>query len=233
MGFKRVNKIPHSSFLGAMDARIRSQFLACGTRKAWPASATVFAQGEAGQSMLVLSSGRAEISRMSVNGTPVIVGYLGPGDVVGELALLDKSPRSASVVAATPLTGILISFENVEQFLLDHPRVMMSMLIDLAGKLRVANELAESRSLASGGARLARCLLDLTVRWGIEDEPGTIRIQERFSQATLGRLSNLSRENVNRHLSRWEKAGVISRGAGWLTLRDVEFMQHRASDDPA
>lgn len=208
------------SFFAAMDAETRKRFLDYGARKAYPKGKAIFEQGADGASMLVISTGRAEITRVGENGASVVLGQLGPGDVAGELALLDKAPRSASVTAATPITCVLLTFADVESFLLAHPRVMFGLLADLAGKLRAANALAENRALDSGAARLARCLLDLADRWGEEDAAGEIRITEAFSQGALGQMAHLSRENVNRLLRAWEKDGWIAKEGGRLRLVD-------------
>ena len=218
------------SFLSAMDEPMRRRLMARGTRKLYERGEAVVHQGTAGDAMLAIETGRADVESVAANGRRILLGHLGPGDLVGELSLLDRAPRSADVIAATPVTGVLLGFQNVKGFLLEHPEVMFGIVGDLAAKLRAANALAENRALDDGAARLARCLLTLAEKWGERRADGGTRIGEGFTQGELGQMCALSRENVNRRLRAWTREGWIATEEGCLVLRAPEVLLRIAEE---
>ncbi|MEL6426880.1 MAG: Crp/Fnr family transcriptional regulator [Pseudomonadota bacterium] len=215
-------------FLDSMTPETRRTLLSRGARKVFEKDAVVFEQGLAGGSMLVIETGRVEITSIMESGRTVLLGHLGPGDLVGELTLLDRSPRSATVTAVRPVTGVLLTFEDMEGFLLEHPSAMFGILIDLASKLRAANALAETRALDDGSARLAGCLIGLAERWGKELESGQTRIEETFSQSILGQMAQLSRENVNRRIRAWSKDGMLGADGNKIIVQDMMALRRIA-----
>lgn len=224
-----------SGFLSGLDHATRARLSAVGARRVYARGAMIFAQGLPGTGILIIETGRVEIERVTEQGRRLVLGNLGPGDLVGEMAAIDQGPRSASVLAATPVTGVLLSRDEIETFLLEHPRLMLSMMRDLVGKLRLANTLAEDRAITDGSARLARCLLRLAERWGAPQQGEALRLTESFSQAALGEIAGLSRENVNRRLSQWARNGWVGQHGGRLcilTPSALERIAEAGGDDP-
>jgi CRP-like cAMP-binding protein len=214
-----------------MDPALRRELTSRGRRRLYEKEETGFAEGDPGGSLFVIETGRVQDFTTSEGGRQVLLGQLGPGDIVGEMAMLDGSPRSASVVAAGPTTGSLVAFADFEAFLTSHPRLLMGITIELARKLKAANALAESRAPDDGAARLARCLLDLAERWGEPAPAGGISIREVFPQGTLGRMAGLSRETVNRRLRAWERSGWIVTEDRRLTLRAPDLLRALGEED--
>ena len=230
MGVRAEGRVRRASILSEMEPELRRELRTHGRRRLFEKDATIFAQGDPGHSMLIIETGRVQVAKVSPNGQQVVLGQLGPGDIVGEMAILDGSPRSASVVAAGPTTGSLLTFADFETFLMAHPRLLLGLTVELARKLRAANALAENRAPDDGAVRLARCLLDLAERWGAPTADGSIVIKEVFRQATLGRMANLSRENVNRRLRSWQKKGWVDGADGCLVLRAPDVLRRLVED---
>lgn len=88
-------------------------------------------QGEMGREAFVILSGRAAVKRKGRK-----IAELGPGDPVGELALLDRGPRTASVVATTDLTVFVLSTRGFNAVLDDSPGLSRKLLAFLAGRVR-------------------------------------------------------------------------------------------------
>ena len=175
--------------------------------------------------MLAIETGRVEVSILDEHGRRMVLEQLGPGDLVGEMALLDGGHRSADATASGPVTGLLLTLSDVHGFLVQHPEVMFSLLVDLATKLRAANALVEDRTIRDGAARLARCLLRLAERWGERTDGGPLRFRETFSQGDLGRMAGLSRENVNRRLSSWTRLGLVSYEGTRLVIAEPRIIE--------
>jgi CRP-like cAMP-binding protein len=88
-------------------------------------------QGEVGREAFIIVEGQADVSRAGQKITS-----LGPGDCVGELALLDHGPRTASVTAATPLTVLVLGPREFSGLLDQVPTLNHKMLTALASRVR-------------------------------------------------------------------------------------------------
>ena len=88
-------------------------------------------QGDVGREAFVIVEGQAEVRRGGQK-----IGGLGPGDCVGEMALLDHGPRTASVIAATPLTVLVLSPREFSGLLDEVPSLTHKILAALAGRVR-------------------------------------------------------------------------------------------------
>ena len=105
----------------------------------FPAGAVLTRQGQTGGLAFVIASGTAEVVRGSKR-----LARLGPGDVVGELSLLDGEPRSATVKALTDLEVLEISAEDLRRLLRKAPSVTRKLLEALSERLREADRLPTS-----------------------------------------------------------------------------------------
>lgn len=108
----------------------------------------VFKEGEFGDSMFIIWSGRAAVVKGDFL-SPTILGYRGTGEIVGEMALLENEPRSASIVALEPLHALQIKRLDFEKLLMSNPALGMSILGTLSTRLRVADEARRSSSLTA------------------------------------------------------------------------------------
>lgn len=222
--------MPRSSFWTDIGDTARQSLIKRGRRVAYKDREIIFEQGLTGVEMLVVETGNVVVFTTSDTGTAMMLQHLGPGQVVGEIALLDRNPRSASVAASGPVTGVLLHFDAVRTYFLEAPEVMFALVADLTKKLRAANALMEMRSIENASVRLASCLLQLAEDWGTTDANGARRMTKAFSQRELGDVAGLTRETVNRKLRAWASKGWLSQDDGVVTLTDVEALRLLASD---
>ncbi|MGR3547070.1 MAG: Crp/Fnr family transcriptional regulator [Roseovarius sp.] len=184
----------------------------------YPKGQMIYATGAHDSTMMLITKGRVEISRSSVDGRRSILTHLGPGDMLGELAALDGGARSADAVAATGVRGRVLEGALVLQRLREEPDAALDLIGMLCQRLRQTSGMYTAHMLADGQARLARLLLHLSEKWGETLPGGKLRLAERFSQSDLGDLVGLSRESVNRQIRDWEQAGVIAREGMGIVL---------------
>jgi CRP/FNR family cyclic AMP-dependent transcriptional regulator len=98
-----------------------------------PVGGTLTRQGEVGQEFFVLVSGTAEVARDGhVRDT------IGAGDHVGELALLDHAPRSATVTATSPISAVVLGIQEFWEAISTSPGMDRALLASMAHRLRVA-----------------------------------------------------------------------------------------------
>lgn len=106
----------------------------------FPAGETVFQIGEPGDALYVVRSGEAEVYFKNDTGERIVLEVAGPGDFFGELSLLDRGSRSASVVATRDLEALCLDREQLERFIQLRPQVAMDLLAAMGRRLRVSAE---------------------------------------------------------------------------------------------
>lgn len=182
--------------------------------------ATIYCAGSTSTSMMLVLSGRVEISHTASDGRRSILTHLGPGDVLGELAALDGGPRSADAFAVTAVSGRVLAREHVLRLLRQAPDAALDTIGLLCNRVRETSVTYSDYMLADGRTRLARLLLRLAEKWGEALPDGRLRLDERFSQSELGDLVGLTRESVNRNMRDWEQTGLIERRGRGMILCD-------------
>ncbi|SFA98330.1 cAMP-binding domain of CRP or a regulatory subunit of cAMP-dependent protein kinases [Poseidonocella pacifica] len=180
----------------------------------------IFTEGSPGETMIFVQDGRVEISRMTMGGRRSVLNHVGPGEVLGEVALLDGQGRSADAIALSEVTGRVVHRRDVLAFVAAAPESTLMLIAELCSKVRNASDMFSIQSETHAPTRLAQCLLRLGEKWGVAGENGAVRIPGKFSQSDLGAFSGLARENVNRHLRGWASDRVV-------TLEPDALMLHR------
>ncbi len=187
------------------------------------AGATILAQGEEGDSLVILLAGDARVCMVAANGREIVLDYVGPGAVLGEIALLDGEPRTASVNALGPVRLLRLSRPAFEAFIERHPRLAIRMMRVMARRLRQANDTIENDRAFASGPRLARYLKRLT-------DGDATKLRHDLSQSELGNFVGISREHVNRQLAAWADAGVIALDQGRITVLDRRYLDEVAAN---
>lgn len=188
---------------------------------------TIFHEGDRGDSLYVITSGKVKLGRTSADGRESLLSVLGPGEMFGELSLFDPGPRltSATVVAEAEL--ISLGNTDLRAFLAEHPEVAMQMLAGLAHRLRRTNEGISDLVFTDVPGRVAKALLDLAGRFGRRTDIG-IRVSHDLTQEELAQLVGASRETVNKALADFASRGWIILGAKSVTLVDPDRLRRRA-----
>lgn len=182
-----------------------------------PRDKTIFSKGDPGNAMFAVISGRLKIQNISDEGKILILGYLEPGAVFGEIAVLDTKPRTASVVAIEPSELIVIERRPFLQFIETHPSVAIKLMTAICERLRATDEFLENMAFTSIPTRLIRMLRVLAEKYGVAT-PGGIEVRVKISQGELASLIGASRESVNKQLRSWEDEGLLVTTEGWMKL---------------
>jgi CRP/FNR family transcriptional regulator, cyclic AMP receptor protein len=101
----------------------------------------LFRAGDAGDAMYIIERGKVRISVQTTDGRELTLTELGQGDFFGELALLDRQPRSANAVVADDARLAVLSRDHFLSFMRSNPDVALEMLTALAHRLRRTDEL--------------------------------------------------------------------------------------------
>lgn len=216
---------PNSMLLAALEPEARAELLARGRRKSFRKGEMIMARGDEGTTLMVIISGRVEVSVTALNGRKSVLDHMGAGEVLGEVAMMDNGTRSADVIAGSKVDALILSRADIRNFLVEHPDAAVAMIAELCAKIRNASDMFENQAQVVANNRLARCLLRIGEKWGSENPDGSINIDQPFSQADLGEFSGLARENVNRHLKSWEAEGLIRIDGRKIILLDAVALE--------
>jgi CRP/FNR family cyclic AMP-dependent transcriptional regulator len=186
----------------------------------------IFGEGDPGVDLYFVATGRVSVGVNSVDGRFLALHVFGPGDVFGELALLDAGPRSADAIAQEPCELMLLSRADFLRFLDGHPKIAIRLLRVLSRHLRRTNQQAAQIAFLPVPARLAQILLELAdLPDGSPEsrDPRTVQVTQLELAAWIG----ATRETVNRWLSYFEEQGLIRRQRGQVTIvRSVGLRDH-------
>jgi CRP/FNR family cyclic AMP-dependent transcriptional regulator len=196
-------------------------------RRRLQAGEALFVAGDPGDGCYRLEQGLLKVVIASPQGDERILAMLGPGTIVGELAMIDGLPRSSSIFAARDCELSFISREAFEECTREHPEVFRYLASVLAARLRGTDEAVAAASFLTVRERLARALIDLGDLLGEADEAGRILINHKISQSDLAALAGVARENVSRVMSEWKRRKVVTRSKGYYSLNSVETLKRK------
>jgi len=181
------------------------------------AGQVIFREGDASDTCYIVRTGHARALRENVDGRAIALAHFGPGDIFGELAMLDGEVRSASVEALSDGELLALPAGEVRALLARHPEITVKLVAALVRRLRAANERISRQSFQTVPSRVAGVLSQLVAEETPRDgEGGEVTI--RMNQADLAQLAGTSRESVSRFLADLERAGIVQPGRGKVTV---------------
>lgn len=178
---------------------------------------TIFQKDDAGSSLMAVLGGRVRISTVSAEGKEVTLNVISPGEVFGEIALLDGKPRSADATAIEDTTLLVLERRDFMPFVLNNQDLTARLLAILCERLRRTSVALEDIALFDLPVRLGRVLLKLAEDYGRQSGTG-LRIDMKLSQKDLSNLVAATRESINKQLRAWRETGLVSLDGGYIIL---------------
>lgn len=184
--------------------------------RSFPKGTRVFHEGDHSDACYIIRGGSFRVTREHPDGRAITLANLGPGDIFGELAMLDGEVRSASVEALSDGTLLALPAVDVRGLLARHPEITVKLVAALVRRLRQANERISRQSFQTVPSRVAGVLSQLVA----EEAPwrGGEGVTIRMNQSDLAQLAGTSRESVSRFLAELERAGVVQVGRSRVTI---------------
>jgi CRP-like cAMP-binding protein len=195
---------------------------ALATQRQYREGEIICSQGDPGDALYAVVSGRIRISTGTPDGREVFLNIMEPGDTFGEIALLDGGTRTATATAM--IASELVSLRRTQLFdlLLREPAVAVELLRLCGDRLRWTSGLLEDAALLDVPARLAKRLLSLAQLHGEHAGDGR---KLRISQEDLAGFLGVSRQIVNQQLQSWKAQGWIALGRGSVTVLDERALR--------
>lgn len=189
------------------------------------AGEVVFKEGDEGRTCYIVRSGRARAIREHPDGRAITLAHFEPGDIFGEMAMLDGERRSATVETTEGTEAIAILSTDMHRLLREYPDISVKLIAALGQRLRDTNERLARQSFQTVQSRVATVLVQqvAAVREQGREADGGVVITA--TQAELAQLAGSSRESASRFLAVLERAGIITQGRGRLTVHDPQALE--------
>jgi CRP/FNR family cyclic AMP-dependent transcriptional regulator len=217
------------NLLSVLPPELAAALFATARTQRLKADQTLFTAGDPGDGCYRVEQGLLKVSVVSPSGGERILAILGPGTLVGELAMIDARPRSASVVAARDSELSFINRTSFEAVAQAHPQVYRHIVSLLVQRLRDTNMVVAAMSFLSLKGRVAQALLSLAEAFGHDVGSGRILVRQKVTQSDLAAMAGIARENVSRILNDWMRAKLVSRLAGYYCLEDRAALEREAA----
>jgi CRP/FNR family cyclic AMP-dependent transcriptional regulator len=190
--------------------------------------AAVFHIGDEGNALYGVSKGLVRIWLPGKEGRELTISLLDPGEIFGEIALLDGLPRTAEATVLSEAVLIALDRPLFLNLLRQEPQLAQHIIELLCKRLRTSTDRFSEDAFLSLGAKLARRLLSLMAT---HSEPCTAgsRITMRLTQTDLANLLGSSRETINRQLGLWSQTGIIRHERGYVTVCNQDALRQIAT----
>jgi CRP/FNR family cyclic AMP-dependent transcriptional regulator len=173
------------------DPMVR-ELAARGQVRTFPKNAVIINEGDRGDSLYVILTGRVKVYVSDDDGREMILDIYGPGDYVGEMAL-DGRPRSASVMTLEPTSCSVVTRDELRTAIAANPDIAMALIATLIDRARIATDNVKNLALMDVYGRVARLLLSLA-----KEDNGKLVVPERMTQQDIADRVGASRDMISR-----------------------------------
>jgi CRP/FNR family cyclic AMP-dependent transcriptional regulator len=212
---------PAGSFVQQLPDAERAALLEAGTPLRFEDDQILLVQGEVGDFLYVLTGGLVKVIVAAVSGAQTTLAIRSRGDLLGEFALLDNKPHTATACAAGPVTALKIG-GSAFLALTRSPAVQATVTRYLLAKMRATTERRAAERVWDAKERLAQVLYDLGQQRAQRDADGMIRIP--ITQSELGELAGVAVSTAERVLKDLRKQGAVSTRYREITIRDMDYL---------
>jgi CRP-like cAMP-binding protein len=210
------------AFFAGLDAEALAGLAATMRARRFKRGEVIFHIGDPGDALFVIVSGQVKISLPSDTGEEAILATLGPGDVFGELALLDGAPRSASATAMGPTETVVLPRDRFRELIATEAGVRDALLASIAGELRRLTTHVEELHFLDITGRLAARLVRLTHEGGTALPDGGIRLRTNLTQGDLAAMVGCTRQSVNKLLGQFTDDGLLRLDREGIVVTDLD-----------
>jgi CRP-like cAMP-binding protein len=199
-------------------------------RKRCAAREMVVQQADPGGEMFVIVSGHLKAVSAGADGRDNALSIMGPGEVFGEVSLLDGGPRSATITTLDRCELLIIRRDPFLKFLEGSPRTAIELLKVLTTRLRKLTGRSEDIAFLRVGGRLAKRIAELAEAYGVKQPDGSYHLPFKLSQQEIGDLVNATRESANKQIKQWEDEGLVVQDSGHLIVRDIQRLRAQGGE---
>lgn len=215
---------PPLSLVAQLTEPERIALLAAGSPVKFPDDDILVLQGEPGDGLYVLTDGMVKVTVAAESGTETMLAVRSRGDLIGEFAVLDGEPRTATARAVGAVSAIRISRARFSEFGQRYPAAQTTITKSLVAKMRAATERHAAERTWGARERVAQVLYELAEDYGEQATDGAVVIPLPITQSELGELAGVAVSTTERVLGDLRKEGVIATRYRKIAIRDMTFL---------
>lgn len=211
---------PVGTLLRRLDPQARAALLGLGIEQKIPSGHVLLREAEKGLQVIVLRQALVKVTARMADGREALLAIRVSGDIVGEMAALNDSPRFATVATCRPSVVSIVHRDEFRSFLRSHPAAAIEVAGMVADRLRWAHQRRLDHASYPVKVRLARALVELALNYG-HRTPHEVILGVRLTQPELATLCSAADVSLQRAFRDLRKAGLVATRQGWLTIRDL------------
>lgn len=196
---------PNEQLIAAIGDPMVREIAARGQARSFPKNAVIINEGDRGDSVFVILSGRVKVYVSDNDGREMVLDLYGAGDYVGEMSL-DGQPRSASVMTLEPTVCSVVTRDALREAIAKNPDVAMALIARLIERARIATDNVKNLALMDVYGRVARLLLSLAK----EQPDGKLLVPEKMTQQDIADRVGASRDMISRIFKDLTVGGYVS-----------------------
>lgn len=184
----------------------------------------IYMPGDPGDSVFFVNGGRVKISRVTPDGKELTIAYRGPGEVFGELCIVDGRHREEMAEAMENALVTQVPRERFEKLLQVHVGLAYAMTKVMCERRREVERKMEDLVFKDVNAKLAELLLDLCENYGVDDDRGTL-VAVKITHQEMANLIGSTRETVSLTLSQFKRSKLIATDGRKVIVTDRDGLQ--------
>jgi CRP/FNR family cyclic AMP-dependent transcriptional regulator len=193
----------------------------------FPRAHIIFTEGEPGDRLYIILSGKVKLGRKSADGRENLLMVAGPSDMFGELSIFDPGPRTSTATTVTDVSAVTMDRAALRDWIAKRPEIAEQLLRVIARRLRRTNNMLADLIFTDVPGRVAKALLSLAQRFGTQ-EAGMLRVTHDLTQEEIAQLVGASRETVNKALADFAHRGWLRLEGKSVLILEPERMARRA-----
>lgn len=221
------NKWSAPSLMAALSDNDRMALLSLGQRQHFHDKDVIVFQGGTGDSLYVLLAGMVKVTMTTETGTETMLATRQRGDLIGEVALFDDKPRTATATAVGEVAALKINRARFEIFAKRHPVAAGTIMKSIVGKMRESDERLAQRS-RHAPERLALVLYRLALASADREPDGSVVIPQ-ITQGDIARLADAGVASAERFFKNCRDMGILVTGYRQMTVRNMTLLESMAT----
>ncbi|MFL6023811.1 MAG: Crp/Fnr family transcriptional regulator [Marmoricola sp.] len=215
---------PGVGFFADLDAADREMIRSRSVPRRFEAGATLMREGQTGTEVLVLLSGRVKVTYLTREGREVILDFRGPGDLLGEMAVIDGSPRSNTIQAIEAVDVLAMRAAEFQALVESSSTLTTRLLQNMTRRFRDSDRKLIEFAASHTVGRVAARLVEMVERFGSVTRAGHV-IDLPITQDELAGWTGASREAVAKALHSLREPGLIATDRRQFTVLDLEGLR--------
>lgn len=228
----KAHSLKQTEFFADLPPPLYERLMSSARLQEIESGALLFRQGEPARVFYLLQRGRLRLVQHTPEGKDVTLATFGEGDLIGLIVALNSEPYPATAEALERCELVAMQGALMWEIMLQHAPLAVRVVRMLAARLHEAHERIRELSAERVQQRLARSLVRLAHKVGVEQADGSIYLNMRLSRQDLAQMNGTTLETVSRTLTAWQREGILEAKREQITLLKPEALIAIADDLP-